>query len=35
MKHIIILMGLFTFFNAHAQIERVEPPFLVGRNALC
>ena len=27
MKHIIILMGLFTFFNAHAQIERVEPPF--------
>jgi len=27
MKHIIILMGLFTFFNTHAQIERVEPPF--------
>ncbi len=27
MKHIIILMGLFSFFNTHAQIERVEPPF--------
>ena len=27
MKYIITLMGLFTFFNAHAQIERVEPPF--------
>ena len=27
MKYIITLMGLFSFFNTHAQIERVEPPF--------
>ena len=27
MKYIVILMGLFSFFNTHAQIERVEPPF--------
>ena len=27
MKYIVILMGLFSFFNTQAQIERVEPPF--------
>ena len=27
MKYIVILMGLFSFFNMQAQIERVEPPF--------
>ena len=27
MKYIITLMGLFSFLNVHAQIERVEPPF--------